>query len=168
MLSTECGYIIKSMRREVLIIIVFVLIALVGLALFFTLKNGPGTNNGSQTTIIPVDNGKVPDYFPAIPISSDVKIVNNYNATSPDGRVQATRTFENRKSVAENFDFYKNYLTAPQNGWTLLSEVNNSADPNHKAIFAKNADGILTINISAGQTPGTSLVDASFLISLKK
>ncbi len=108
----------------------------------------------------------LPEKFPiSVPMESGAKIVGNYNATSADGKIQATRTFESEKSVDDNFALYKSYVMDRQNGWTYLNEVNDPANAGHKAIFASGANGILNINISAGSVSGTSVVDISFLAS---
>ncbi|MDO8520548.1 MAG: hypothetical protein Q7S52_00345, partial [bacterium] len=85
-----------------------------------------------------------------------------YNATAHDGRVQATRSVVSSRSVDASFTFYKTFISAPGSDWTLLNEVYDPANPNHTALFARNADGILSINISAGPAAGTSVLDISF------
>ncbi len=103
----------------------------------------------------------MPENFPSnIPIEMGATITQNYNATTADGKIQATRAFASKKTVDYNFEFYKNFINDPQNGWTYLNEVN---DLIHGALFASGSGGILSINISAGSAPGTSMVVISFL-----
>lgn len=103
---------------------------------------------GNPNTVTKVDLNNLPQGFPAtVPLFVPAKVLDNYIAVGPNGKTQVTRTYVSLNSVDKAFSDYRIYLTNSKNGWTLLSPL--SADPNHKAIFAKNANGILTINISA-------------------
>ncbi len=153
----------QAHKKELVILLIFTALAVAGVLLFFFKDKLVPKSGGPEPEITQVDPGKSPDSFPAIPISSDAVIVNNFNAATPDGRIQATRTFENSRSVTDNFSYYHQFLADSKNGWTVVSEVNNAGDPSHKVIFAKNVDGTLTINISIGRTPSVSLVDVTFL-----
>lgn len=105
-----------------------------------------------------------PNKFPvSVPVEEGAIVVSNYNATSPDGKIQATRTFESKKSVDENFGFYKKFIADRNSGWVFLNEVNNGNQPGHKALFAKSGFGTLSVNISARGAPAASLVEISFL-----
>lgn len=63
-----------------------------------------------------IDFSKLPDRFPTdIPIESGAKITQNYNARTPEGKFQATRTFVTEKSLTENIEFYTDFLN--KDGW---------------------------------------------------
>jgi hypothetical protein len=107
---------------------------------------------------------QIPQGFPTqVPIEAGASIVQNYTATMKDGRVQGTRAFESAKSVKQNFDLYKAYLSAKGNGWTITSELNDTAAPNHLALFAKNAVGTLGVDISKSAV-GVTIVNVTFSI----
>ena len=149
------------MNKRDIIILLIVIVVLAGILIIlpFRMMQKPAP----QSAITNVDTSRLPDSFPAnVPIDAVIKIESNFNATGSDGRVQATRTVVSSRSVDGNFAFYKTFITASGSGWTLVNEVNDPASPNHKALFARNTDGIMSINISAGKTPGTSILDVSF------
>ena len=120
----------------------------------------------SVVTNLPTSS--IPEKFPpGLPMEAGATIVSNYNATSADGRIQATRSFESAKSVSANFKLYKTFIMNKTNGWIYLNEVNDQSQPNNKALFASGMGGILGINISAAVTPGHSVVDLSFVAPSK-
>lgn len=143
-------------------VIIIIAVILIGVLVFLALSKPFQPRNQPINKIVNVDPKKLPSQFPGIPVDLGASVVNNYNAISPDGRMQSTRTIQSPASVFSNFVYYRNYLIVPGSGWTFLSEVNNPKAPNHKALFAKNGDGILNINISAA--PEGSIVDISFLV----
>jgi hypothetical protein len=99
--------------------------------------------------------------FPTgVPIEAGAIIARNYNPTSPDGKTQATRSFDSRKSLGGHFALYEAFIMDRKSGWTYLNEVN---DPAHKALFASGANGILNINILAGSASRKAVVEISFL-----
>jgi hypothetical protein len=148
----------KDMKKTIIVILIVLALAAI-IAAIFVFGRPFGAKSVNQITN--VESGKLPDYFPSIPIDAGALVVNNYNAVSPSGRMQATRAIKSPASVLANFIFYKNYLTDKNNGWTFLSEVNGTSPSGHKALLAKNGTGTLNINISA--STGGSIVDISFL-----
>ncbi len=92
-----------------------------------------------------------------VPIENGAKITQNYNATSPDGRFQATRTFETTKTLDENFKIYLGYFE--KNNW----EINASLDQeNYKMIYAYKDRGFMQISMSSNAVSGIKVVDISF------
>jgi hypothetical protein len=157
------------MNRNFLIIGGIIIVIAAIIFLLPLLKNRPVSEQVEETVnpniVVQVLPSKLPENFPsAVPIDQGVNILTNYNATTPEGVEQATRSFKTDKTVKTNFDFYKNYLSQKSNGWTITGEVSDESNPNHKAIFAENSIGSLNINISAGPESGTSVVDISFTI----
>jgi hypothetical protein len=112
----------------------------------------PGAANGNRSAAA----------FPAdIPIQASGTVTSAAGAT-PSGQFQAARSFVSAKTAIATFNFYKQLLTGSVAGWSVLAEINKPADPAHKAILARNGQGMLTINISA-QPPSSSLVEMSFV-----
>ena len=151
------------MKKAELILIIIAVIIFGGI--LYVVWQRPVPPAGSAENIITnVGLGAFPEQFPRdVPIEAGAVLVKNVHATFPDGRVQATRAFESTMSAAFNFAYYKKYVTDAGHGWIFLNEVNVASDPDHTAIFAKNVDGILSINISAETSSGASLVDLSFV-----
>jgi len=123
----------------------------------------PVSNNvvGNQITQVPAN--QLPAVFPPnIPMEPNRQIVENYNASAANGQEQATRSFQSLQTVAANVSLYENFLADPKNGWTVLSSTtSNTADA---TLLAKNAGGILTIEISQlpPQPYPASLVDITY------
>lgn len=161
------------MEENQKVIGIIILVVVLALALFwfarYKVNRGPLLTATPATTITPVNKVEevnpsvLPKTFPKdIPIEKDAKIINNYLATAPDGRTQATRTFASAKSVKDNFTLYKNYLT--KNGWKILGRVDDATKPELKSLFASNSSGNLVINITKSQTdPKGSIVTVNFL-----
>ncbi len=141
--------------------IIFAILVVGGL--FYLAFTRPRPVSHPPSPITEVGAGAFPEQFPLdIPIEQGAQLAKNFSVKLVDGRVQATRGFLSKASVASNFTFYKMYLTDPGHGWTILGTAGDQ-DPSHKALFAKNANGVLTVNISRGVVPGTSFVDLSFV-----
>lgn len=152
-----------------IIIGVVILIALIVLVWWYAFPSKPASK-GPVKPVNKIENVKpaeLPKGFPAdLPLEAGAKILNNYNATSPDGkRMQATRSFESAKTASANFDLYKTYLT--KNKWTILGEVNDPNKPQSLAIFAKKGEGILNVGITPSGTAKTSIVDLSYLVTVQ-
>ncbi len=101
-----------------------------------------------------------------IAFPSDVPIrasgaVQSASGAIPNGQLQASISFVSTGTVGANFNFYKQFFSA-SDGWTFLSQANAPADPAHKAILARNGQGMLTVNISS-QPPSASLIEMSFV-----
>ena len=105
-----------------------------------------------------VDKAKSPEKFPSnIPIESGAVITQNYNATAPDGRFQATRVFQTTKSLAENLTIYKKYLE--DNDWKVASTVNLD---NYKMIFGTKGNSQLQVSIDQNSESKDKTVNISY------
>ena len=142
------------------------LIILVIVAVFLLSKirvNAPSASP-TPTPINKIDNFPASEYpkeFPReIPIEAGAVIVSNYNATAPDGRLQASRVFASAKTVQANFDLYKSWL--PKNGWTL-SDEDDGLNPDRKSLLAQKGVGVLNISIVKSITGAVSVVDISYV-----
>ncbi len=119
-------------QKSVIIIVLAILIAL-GLFFFLNQRNQQSKQVESETgkvTKTNVDFDKAPQGFPeGVPIETGAKLTQNYNATTPDGRFQATRVFETSKTLDENLAIYSDYLK--KQGWEIGSTLN---DPTYKVV----------------------------------
>lgn len=145
-------------------LVIIIIVALLVIFWLTKIKINTGQPSPSPTSTNKIQNfgtGQVPRSFPTqIPIETGAKIINSYNATSPDGRLQATQVFESSKSVSANFKLYNDYLV--KNNWKILAQ--DSTKTNLQAIIAQNASGILGVTIHGTNDPSKSIVDLSFLI----
>lgn len=149
---------IKGLRITLIIVAVAAVIG--GIAFFMQRSAAPTPASVPQAGVTAVPVAHAPESFPNIPLDPSATVLQNYTARAADGRVQATRAVQTVASVLSNFAYYKRYLQNASNGWTFMGELNAASDPNHRALFAKNASGTLTIVISAKGSG--SVVDVSF------
>lgn len=167
-----------SKKTSVVIVILIVVAVLVGLWAQNRAKpkagqmagqnNSTGAQTNSQTRpdlsiepakITQVDKAKLPEGFPAdFPMEKDAQIVSNYNSTK-DGTTQSTREFISKKTLAENYKLYSDYLT--KNGWNILNKSDTQA---LKSLYAKKDNASVTINMNQNPTTKANLVEVSFLI----
>jgi len=146
--------------KKGLIAAVVLFIVIASVAYFLGWKN---YSPGSALGVKDVPSYRAPDYFPNLPIDSKASIKENYNVTTGGGEVQATRVVDSSADVSLNFAFYKNFIAQPENGWVPSGEINNPSSPSHKALFAKNSGGYLSIDISAGSAPNSSVINLTYL-----
>lgn len=116
--------------KKNLLIIAVVVVLLVVIAVLFRSKpvQNNNQNNAEQPVITKteVPSTDLPTKFPSdIPIEEGAKVLDNYNAQTPDGRFQATRTFETNKTLAANLKLYSDYLK--QEDWTVQAVVDQAA-----------------------------------------
>ncbi len=104
---------------------------------------------------VPVD--KLPDKFPAgLPIETGATISQNYNASTKDGRFQATRVFETKATLAENYALYTKWLK--DNGWTLGSTVDTDT---YKMVSGSKTKQELQISIDENSATKVKTVSMS-------
>ncbi|TSD02174.1 MAG: hypothetical protein Athens071424_177 [Parcubacteria group bacterium Athens0714_24] len=125
----------RKAQIKMLIMAVLIMAMVAGLWVYQTKIKKPQAQQPQKPQItinqVPVD--KAPEKFPDdIPIEAGARILQNYNASSPDGRFQATRVFESAQTLDENLAIYKNYFT--KNGWTITNEIKDQ--PNIRYISA--------------------------------
>jgi len=122
-------------------------------------KKNEEVTPGNIVTEVPVF--AVPKDFPVeIPMETNIKILTNYNAVNPAGRLQATRSFESKRTVEENAAFYQKYFSKNDAGWALEDELNIDDAP--RTLFGTSSKGkvIITIAPAGGNR---SIVDISFV-----
>lgn len=155
------NYLRNHLAFIVIVALAIIVLALAGLILVFSMtdKSGPQVND-QETPIVtqkdlPVT--QVPEKFPVnVPIEEGATILQNYNATAADGRFQATRTFETKKSLDANFTIYENYLKA--NNWKIETTLNQ---PEYKLLVGTNGNTQLQISLSENTVDKVKTVDIS-------
>lgn len=71
-----------------------------------------------------VDVSKLPEGFPSdLPLEKGSATLGNYTGSGEDGRVQGTRKFESKRSLAENEKIYREYFTSA--GWEVKLTLNS-------------------------------------------
>lgn len=141
----------KKVTWVIVILVVVAILAIIGIALSKSKQNSqeekPAEFKVQQTD---VSNDQLPEKFPGdIPLETGAKVTQNYNATTTDGRFQATRTFESKKTLDDNMKIYTDY--AKKAGWTLGTAIDQ---PKLKVVSANkgNMNLVVTINQSSGIT----------------
>lgn len=120
--------------KKVVLISIILFLVLAGIV-YFTQRNSSKTekflnNQVPEVQKTNVDFSKLPDKFPEdIPIEKDAKTTQNYNSTTPEGQLQATRTFVTQLSLEENYQIYEKFFQ--DNGWTIKATTN---EPTYKMI----------------------------------
>ena len=123
----ENNTIVKRIFIGVLLLVVIVAVAALVISKVIYKKSVTPAEqpNQTQSDIVKteVDKTKDPEKFPAgVPIEEGAVVTQNYNAEATDGRYQATKVFETQKTLADNFNIYRDYMR--QNGWDIKSTVN--------------------------------------------
>jgi 16S rRNA C967 or C1407 C5-methylase (RsmB/RsmF family) len=101
---------------------------------------------------------ELPDKFPKdIPMETGAKVVQNYNATTEDGRFQATRVFESKKTIDENLKIYEEYLKTSKYTLDPVVSVNN-----YKAVSGKKLNAQLQISLDYNTNTKISTVSINY------
>jgi hypothetical protein len=126
-----------------------VLATIIAGALFFVLNQkygGVRFERDSQIAEVKktnVDFANNPDKFPSnVPIEQDAKLTQNYNAQTPDGKFQATKTFQTEQSLSANLSLYTNFLN--QDGWKVIATTD---DQTYKMVTGTKGKQTLQISI---------------------
>lgn len=117
------------------------------------------TVSGSRIAVTEVDKAQFPEKFPKdVPIEEGAQIVQNFNATTADGRFQATRVFKTKKSLADNLSIYRNFLT--DSGFKVESTINK---PNYKMVRGTKGNTALQASIDENSKSGIKTVSISYI-----
>lgn len=105
-----------------------------------------------------VDFAKLPEKFPSnIPLEADAKILQNYNSVTPEGQFQATRQFETKKSLAENYAFYTDFLK--KNGWEIKATTD---DATYKMVMGSLLKKAIQVTIEENKINQVKIVTISY------
>lgn len=146
------------------IVIILVLAVLIAAGAFYLLKT-TRENNVRETALeaslvqkTDVDFSKAPEKFPSdVPIESGARLTQNYNATTPDGKLQATRSFETTQSLDANLVKYTDFLKS--NGWDIQATTN---DPTYKMVYGVKGVDSLLISIDENKVNKIKTVSISY------
>jgi hypothetical protein len=109
-----------------------------------------------EVTTREVSPSELPGMFPeGFPLESGATVVQNYTATTPDGRQQATRAFVSNRSLERNMQTYGDYLSVDH--W-VVQATKDEAD--YKAIMAEK-EGV-TVQVVMTEVSGTKTVQVTF------
>lgn len=156
---------IKKILIALVVIAIVVIVVALGAAKFSQKKpvatQAPTTSSISNVAAVQkteVDKSKLPASFPSdIPLEAGATITQNYNAKSDSGGFQATRSFETKKTLAENLTLYQNFLKGTT--W----KINNTIDqPAYKVIFASQTNKNLQISMSENPNTKVRTVNISY------
>lgn len=150
--------------------ILLALLLVLGLALlayYFLFVFGGRQGGSNKAKVVFTKNdvnlGQDPDGFPAgIPIEAGVKVLQNYNATTSDGRTQATKVLETKRTSTENSKIYTEY--AKSAGWKVLSQ---DIKPDSMVLYATKDDNRLQIFMTKDNTSNVNTLSIS-VTSLQK
>lgn len=151
-----------KIHLKLIISLAFLLLALIFFVAFYNLKFNKIekiTYTPEQVQIVkkPVSTDKLPELFlKSIPLEVGAKITQNYNATSANGRFQATRTFETKKTLDENIKIYQDFLK--KDGWNIKSIIDET---NYKMIFAHKESFDIQVSLNNNTVSGINTVDIS-------
>jgi hypothetical protein len=154
------------MNNKLVVLLVLLLLAIIGGAFYLKMDKGTGPDpmkgDASEKpkevtkTEVPVD--KAPEKFPSdMPIEAGSAILQNYNATAPDGRFQATRVFETKESLATNLTIYRNYLT--KSGYEIKSTIDQ---PNYKMVYGTKGNASIQVSIDQNTVSNIKTVSISY------
>lgn len=147
-------FILLLLALGVTAIIVVVVLALIG-------KTRP-TGTTPEDYVAPyteqkqdVSQNQMPRGMPSnLPVEAGAKILENSNSTTSNNALQATRVFESKKTLTDNFAIYEKFLK--DNNWTIVTRVN---DANNKVLSGRN--GQSTLQFSMDQDPELKVVKVS-------
>jgi hypothetical protein len=146
-----------------LLVVVVVLLAAFVVTKFYNKKlGGPAATNSQPPLKVQetaVDDNKLPQGFPSdIPLEDGAVVTQNYNATTSGSEntasFQATRVFESKKTLEQNFDLYTTFFK--QHGWTIKTSFE---DVSAKSITAQKGAYIVTVHIGQNTITGTVTVN---------
>jgi len=144
------------MTKKIIIWVIIVVVAVAVLVVVF-IKTDIGQRAGVMPEPSPValvknvPAGDKPLGFPTtIPIEKGATIIQNYEADTADGQHQATRVFESKLTVAQNYKIYSDFLA--QNSWTIKKKFQTE---NLASLSASKKGYDLTVNISRNTISGT-------------
>lgn len=97
-----------------------------------------------------------------LPLEKDAQVLQSSQVIDKEGTEQINYQFVTQKTLAENFNLYKNYLV--NNGWKIQNTLNNQ---DLKSISATKETEKKTINITVSKNTltGENIVDISLITS---
>jgi hypothetical protein len=104
-----------------------------------------------------VSPAELPSLFPeGFPLENGATVLQNYEATTPDGRQQATRAFVSNRTLEANAQTYRDYLEVDH--WVVQAEKN---DATYRAIMAEK-EGV-SVQVVMTEASGERVVQITFM-----
>lgn len=101
-----------------------------------------------------IDEQILPSLFPQdIPIEAGAEVVENSRVFAEGGMKQATRTFESKKTMTNNYNLYLSYLQ--NNDWVVVNQKN---DTEQKLLRGKKGYQTLLITMDPNLSKETTTV----------
>ncbi len=105
-----------------------------------------------------VEISKLPEKFPSnIPLEEGAEVIQNYNSETPEGQFQATRQFETKKSLAENYALYTDFMK--KNGWEIKATTD---DPTYKMVMGNLLKKAIQVTIEENKINQVKIVTISY------
>jgi len=156
-------------NKKFIIIVILFIIGATALLLIYNYSN----QNAPLATPLPPEQPKVErEYLPATTLPSELPTNLPFEEGAPlarneivkvDGGVetQYVRTYYSKKSVKQNFDIYKKYLT--DNGWTIILE---QSDKNYATLLAQKdgSKGVFNVGISQNSLTNDITVEVNVIV----
>ncbi len=106
--------------------VALIALALVGAFIYNKMNVKPKTEEAAPQPLeikkVQVPATQLPGNLPSdLPIEKDAKVLQNFSATVDNLGVQYTRSYETKKSLAENLAIFTDYLK--KNGWTITATL---------------------------------------------
>jgi hypothetical protein len=106
----------------------------------------------------------LPQKFPKdVPLEKGAPLTQDYNATTNDGRFQATVEFVTAKSLADNYDLYKSYMN--KSGWKIV--VDNNGTNGLKVLAGDKSGAQLQVTMGTNSVTNQNTVSISYSILSK-
>lgn len=144
-------------RRVTLIGLIFLTIIIVGVFSYLNDKKKPEveTQQGTGTKIEELNPTSLPANMPLdLPIEPGTEVLENYQATSKDGRIQNTRRFTTKNTPDVAVKIYTNFFT--KNAWKV---ANLKLEPGSANAILRRNDSSLTINVKRDSRVNSNVVE---------
>lgn len=162
------NYLKSNLAFLAIIVLVVIVLLLSGFIAFNHWQKKRLINKGNSTqkelNVVKKDLAfnKNPEQFPTnIPIEEGAEITQNYNATTADGRLQATRAFITNKSLADNLKIYQDYFKT--NDWKVIATVDQDV---YKMILGSKDNTQIQVSVNENSISKVKTVDISMTKSL--
>src|ERR1700733_646975 len=147
-----------SPHRVTWILALIIIVAIFALAfLYFVHKRAIVPTVTTPAPLLKVNKialapSQVPQQFPPelLPLEQGATLTENFNASTADGRFQATRAYQTQQSLPEVITAYQSVLT--KNSWVIQSTLDQ---PTLEVLIANK--GSLQVLIAANQNTNTGL-----------
>lgn len=118
----------NNLKKILMVLAGIVVIAVAVVVIMKAMKNSenqPEPERSLEVSKTSLSADKFPSYLPQnLPLEKDAKILKNEDSTTNDGRKQSTRSYETKKTQADNLRIFTQYMKT--NGWAISATVDNA------------------------------------------